>query len=414
MAGAHASKSPSKASMWMNCAKSLTANAGQVDLGDPSARNAGTALHHFRERALTDGVDPIDLVGSTVMVEGEEFELDEDQAASMQPGIDRVTAFGGELHVEVKVDLEPWLGPDQFGTCDTGVVTPDLIVIQDYKSGFDPVDVFENEQLQLYALGFWHTIARHRTKATEFMLMIDQPNNFRGGQSEWTVTLEELLAFGERAKAAAGVTDDLDAPGTPGPKTCRWCLAKAKCGELAKFNLDMVGLTEDDMEEFMNDMLGGCAPTLPKIDDLTPERRIFIINHAPMFEQWIEAMYAHTLNDALNGNPTPSKKAVIGRAGNRKWIDTEAVAEFVDSRFTRDEVYTTKLKSPAQMEKVMGKRNWPKLLPLIGRSDGKPILVDESDPRDSIAPLADKFDDLDTDEVAASTSENVIVVDDLI
>ena len=398
--------------MWMNCAKSLTVNEGQRDLGDPSARNLGTALHHFREQALTKGVDVIELVGTSVTVEGEEFELDDEQADSMQPGIDRITAFGGELFVETQVDLSPWLGEGQFGTLDGGVILPDLIVIDDYKSGYDPVVVTGNEQLQLYALGFWHTIARHRTKATEFLLMIDQPNNFKGGPSEWSITLEELLAFGERARSAAGLTGDPNAPGTPALKTCRWCLAKAKCGDLARHCLDMVGITENDMEEAMNDLLGGCGPSLPKIEDLTPERRVYIIDNAPLFAQWIDALRAQALFDALNGEHVPGKKAVFGRPGNRKWIDIEAVEEFVEGRLKKEDAYNIKLKSPAQMEKVMGKRNWPKLLPLIGRSEPKPILVDENDPRDSIAPMADKFDDLDTDEVAASTSVNVTVLED--
>jgi len=413
VSSAHASKSPSKAAMWMNCAKALSANRGQTDLGDPSARNQGSALHTFRERALTGNLDPLELVGTITTIEGDEYELTEDQALSMTPGIEAIRAFGGELHVELRVSLEPWLGEDQFGTLDTGVITDELICIQDYKSGFDPVSPVDNEQLQLYALGFWHGIARHRTKATEFLLMIDQPNNYKGGPSEWSVSLEELLAFGERARVAAGVAEDPDAVGTPGVKTCRWCLAKAKCGELATFALDMIGISKTAMDDAMNDLIGNnCTPNLSIVEDLTPEQRVFIVDNAGLVRNWLDAVAAQTLADAIHGNPTPGKKAVLGKAGNRKWSDTQTVTEYLSDRYAKEDVFNIKLKGPAQIEKVLGKKNWPALMPFIVRSDPKAILVDENDPRDGLAPVADKFDDLETDDGAASPSATAIFVED--
>lgn len=391
----HTSLSPSKAAMWLNCSKSIVANEGEEDLGDPAFRRLGTAMHEFREKALLRGVEAFDLVGETVFVDGEEFELDDEQAFALQGGIDRIRAFGGQLFTEQRVDLSPWLGEGQSGTMDTGVVLPDLIVVSDYKNGFALVAVESNEQLMLYALGFWHSIARHQTNAKKFLLMIDQPNAFGGGIKEWEVSLEELLAFGERARVAAQKTVDPNAHGTPSPSACRWCKAKAKCGDIAEYLLNLFGLK---MSDFDDDLIG-CGPELPKFDDLTPEQRIAIINHGSMIKQWLEAVSYRTLMDALRGEPTPGKKAVYGKPGNRKFRNEDVAKTTVLEFFPPEKVLSTKLKTPAQLEKAIGVKAFQNLEGLISRADPKPVLVDASDRREAIPPenVADMFDELDAD-----------------
>lgn len=376
----------------MNCSKSIAANEDEDDLGDPAFRRLGTAMHEFRENALLRGVDAFDLVGERVFVDGEEFILDDEQAYALQDGIDRVRGLGGELVAEMRVDLEPWVGEGESGTLDTGVVTPDLIVVNDYKNGMELVSVEENEQLMLYALGFWHSYARFRTNAKRFLLMIDQPNAIGGGIKEWEVSLDELLAFGERVKIAAQRTEDPDAHGTPGPKICRWCKAKAKCGDIAAYLLNIFGVS---MSDFDDDLIG-CGPELPKLDDLTPEQRVAIINHLGMFKHWAEAIQARTLDDALKGLPTPGKKAVYGKPGNRKYTSEEVAKTTVLEFYPPEQVLEVKLKSPAQLEKAVGKKAFQGLDGLVSRSDPKPVLVDESDRREAIPPanLIDEFEDL--------------------
>lgn len=379
--------------MWLNCAKSIAANEGEDDTGDPAFRRLGTALHAFREMALKDGCDAFDLVGETVLVDGVEFELDDEQAYKLQQGIDRLRGFGGKLFTEMRVDLEPWLGEGQSGTMDSGVVTPDLIVVGDYKSGFLPVPVESNEQLMLYALGFWHTVARHHTKAERFLLMIDQPNAYGGGIKEWEISLKDLLTFGERARAAALRTFNPNAGGSPSPSACRWCKAKAKCGDIAAYILDLFGLKMSDYD----DDLIGCGPELPKFEDLTPEQRVAIINHGPMIKQWLEVLNWRVLQDALKGEDVPGKKAVFGRPGPRKFADENAAKETLLQFYDPEDVFQTKLKSPTQLEKALGKKTFQFFEALVSRADPKPVLVDANDPRPAIPPenLAEVFDDLD-------------------
>src|SRR5690625_5897994 len=120
--------------------------------------------------------------------------------------------------------MDTWI-PDQFGTVDTLIVRPDLIIVNDFKGGRGVVvDADNNLQMMLYALGAWDQIARHKTEATDFLLVIDQPR-VRGQGSEWRTTLRELLIFAEKAAAAALRTLDPNAELVPSIGGCRFCKA---------------------------------------------------------------------------------------------------------------------------------------------------------------------------------------------
>src|SRR5690625_7451967 len=98
--------------------------------------------------------------------------------------------------------MDTWI-PDQFGTVDTLIVRPDLIIVNDFKGGrWVAFDADNNLQMMLYALGAWDQIARHKTEATDFLLVIDQPRA-RGQGSEWRTTLRELLIFAGKGAAVA-------------------------------------------------------------------------------------------------------------------------------------------------------------------------------------------------------------------
>ena len=149
------------------------------------------------------------------------------------------------------------------------------------------------------------------------------------------------------------------------------------------------------MTDFDDDLIG-CGPQMKSVDDLTPEQRVAIINHEPMFKRWMEAVYAKTLDDALKGETTPGMKVVYGKPGNRKWGDEESAKESVLEFYPPEQVLTVKLKTPAQLEKAVGKKAFQTFESDISRSDPKPILVSESDRREAIPPenAADMFDDL--------------------
>lgn len=391
---AHHRHSPSGAEMWFACPGSLNKSDGLPDETSEYS-SEGTAAHAVRERCLKEGLDVQDMVGDWVPGDDLLFEVLPEWVHYLQPGIDRIReAKGFEWVYEFRVQMDPWI-PGGFGTLDAGGISKDLIILDDLKFGRGViVDAERNKQLMIYALGFWNNYARHKTKATRFLLRIDQPR-VSGRGSEWYVELDELLEFAEELHAAVLCTLDADAPLNPGPKQCQFCRASRnlKCEVQDEFVMNLLGLTLEDLDK----------PEKLKLiatDGMTPERRAKIIAHASMISSWINNVKAVSLQQALEGNPDPGFKAVATE-GDRAWVSEQQAEEFWHGKMPDKDLYSRKLKSPAQMELIAGTRNWAKAQELIHRPEGKPALVPESDKRPALLPLSDLLDalpDMDDDE----------------
>ncbi len=99
-------------------------------------------------------------------------------------------------------------------------------------------------------------------------------------------------------------------------------------------------------------------------------------------------------------------KLVTGKLGNRAWgNETEAEATLKGFRLKREEMYSMKLISPTQAEKLIKKdnpRRWTKLESLITRAEGKPVVTLESDPRPALVLTPENdFDDVTDESLAA-------------
>lgn len=387
----HARLSPSGAERWMVCHGSPRME-DRFPEETSEFSSEGTAAHTVRETCLNEGLDVVDFVGVKIEADGQEFEVTPDWEGFLQPGIDRIREFKGEWVFEYRVDMEPWI-PEGFGTLDAGGISEDLIIIDDLKFGRGvKVEAERNKQLMIYALGFWMNYARHRTDAKRFLLRIDQPR-VAGGGSEWEVTLDELLKFAEEVAAAALKTLDPDARLVPSLEGCRFCKAarNAGCYALDQFVLNLLGLTLEDLDNPRSQ-----EPEMIEYDKLDPERRSYVIKHSSMIRSWLNTLNATALSDAQSGGEVPGFKAVA-TLGDRTWRDEAEAEEFFKGRVPQRDLYTQKLKSPAQMEKVVGTRVWAKAEAMIHRPEGKPALVPESDPRPALIPLNDLLDDLDDD-----------------
>jgi hypothetical protein len=390
---AHAKLSPSAADRWMVCAGSVEAEDGLPD--DTSAEAAeGTFAHSISEDCLALGLDPFDFIGHRAKVEGHSFEWGEDDAEQLAFGIAEVRAFGGKFFGEHRVDMSKWLGPDQFGTLDRAIILPDLIVIDDLKWGRGiPVSPIENRQLSLYGLGFWHDIARHHTDATDFLIIIDQPR-CGGGGGHWRTTLEQLLEFGEEARAAAERALAPGASRTASEKGCRFCKrrgAPGGCPTLDAFMLELFGKDFDDLDD---EIIIGGPMELPVV--ITPERRSFILDNRKLCESWFDKLHAQTLDDALNGRDAGGKKAVEGRKSPDKWKDIES-ADATLVPFLGEGRFNHKIKTPTQVLKELKLKDFPdELEPLVERGQRKPSLVSVQDARPALLNnLEQMFDDLE-------------------
>lgn len=105
-------------------------------------------------------------------------------------------------------------------------------------------------------------------------------------------------------------------------------------------------------------------------------------------------------------HPVSGFKLVTGKQGNRAWRDEVEAEELLKSfRLKQDQMYSQKVISPTQAEKLLKKespRRWTKVEALITRSDGNPTIAPESDPRPAlnVNPVND-FDDVSEDAIAA-------------
>lgn len=375
------------------------------DVSDDSSVYAaeGTVAHEVREMCLSFGLDPHHFVGSVMTADGYTFTVDEDMAQHLQGGIDWVREHTGKPHVEIRVDLSPWL-PGNFGTCDTGwielVRLPSdepsrQLVVDDLKYGAgEPVDAVGTKQLRLYGLGLWHYLGRPAVDTV--LLVIDQPR--AGGMKFWEITIAELIAFGEEMKAVYAKIVAGDVEFKPGQKACRWCPIKdlpEGCAARNKWLLDMIVEEFDDLEPDTPRLLDGVA--------ITPERRWHIVKHAPDIRAWLAKLHEESLRAAVDGKPDPGSKAVEGDLGDRYFTDAKKAEELLTAALGDDAYKPRTLIGITDIEKKVkpGKRKegfpetWEALLRLVDRPAGKPKLVSAEHPKPALRPLADQFDDLD-------------------
>lgn len=368
---AHARLAPSSAYRWIRCPGSVALCENLPDTTSEYAAE-GSVAHHVRETCLVLGLPVETFVGKTFNQEGFKITVEESWVKYLQPGIDRINEFKGELFVENRVDWSLWgtKRPDcEFGTLDVGIVGRRLIVIDDLKFGQGvPVEVEGNEQMLIYGLGFYSNIAKHKTDAEELLLRIDQPRvEGRGG--EWRISLSDLKDFGRDLRIAAAATYEEDASLVFGSVQCRFCPA-AEAGICSTFHrkcMELTGLRFEDLD-------GGKKPVLKDPEEMTPKRRAFLVKHADLIKKWLGSLYEITLNDAVSGRPTPGLKAVQGRSGPRFWKDEDKADEIL-TEILGTKRFTKKLKSPTQVEDALSPSEMKRVSKLIGQTKGKPSLV---------------------------------------
>lgn len=406
----HARNSPSDSKRWLTCAGALN-RCKKLGLYEDDnkvnpAADEGTAAHLIREMCLDVGLDAHHFIGTEVEVNGVIYRCDDDMADALQPGIDRVREFEGEMVVEFRVDTTPWVGLDeeghrQGGTLDCGVIGEHEIVINDLKFGKGiPVEAVGNTQLRLYGLGFYEQVAKHKTKASKFRFVIDQPRNASGG-GEWTQTLDELLAFGEYVKQRAKLTFDPNAPCTPNQDACLWCPAakvEGACPEYEAWNLEFCGIefeNLDDYDEF------GVEVQTPDPEGLTTARKKAIYDHLSVIRKFLTRVEASVANDVRIGDGEKyGLKIVAGRRSNRNHADPFMSEIWLAANgYSEAQVITKKLITPARLDKVVGKGKFPRDLVVGGEptpsivsiEDARPPLVVETD----FENLDEDFEDFD-------------------
>ena len=374
----HAKLPPSAGKRWLHCGGSVAATADVVDAGGPDA-DRGTAGHWLllseaiNRRPINQWLDkPLKLEGMTAPhVVGQELLDDVQETADWV--LEYLTRHpGAYLLAERKVEIGSVLGIERglcAGTGDLFIFDEHELLVFDAKFGFNDVDVGDersaNDQLMLYTIGFLAEFSW--LEFDHVRQVIYQPKS--GGCKERVVGLPEIRAWAKAARPKVLAALDPKSPRVPSKGACRWCAFAAECPELHE---QAQAIAKLDFDSFKR---------------ATVEQLLEVLHKADMIRSFLNAIELRLLQLAQLGRPIPGYKLVMGEK-HRVWTNAgEAQRLLAEWGFDLDKIAPRKMTSPAQAEKLVGKRSaeqkdrQAKLHQLIIKPEGQPALALASDPR---------------------------------
>lgn len=379
MSIAHATLGASSAHRWAVCGGSVKAEQG---LGDKTSSFAqeGTAAHELGEICLKLGDDPAEWVGRN-LVDMPDWVVDADMAHHVTTYVDYVrnAAKGADdVQYEQRVDYSDWVGGG-FGTADAVILKGDTIQVCDLKFGRGvQVNADNNPQGMLYALGAY----AENSFISDFkrvVICIIQPR--LDHISEWEISVKDLLKWAEWISHRAEIALSDDAERVAGESQCRFCKAKATCKTLYDYTESII------LSEF--DDLDAQSP-----DTLNDNQVRMVLENKGLIEGWLTSVEGYVRERLDAGEDFEGFKLVEGRS-IRRWGD-EVKAVDVLAGTLGDDLYSKKLVSPAQAEKLLTKDQRGLMSELVVKPKGKPTLAPSSDKRPAINATNDDFDDLTT------------------
>jgi hypothetical protein len=389
----HARLAPSAAHRWIECPGSVRMSEG-IEAKSSVYANEGTAAHALAALCLRDGRDAEHYAGQIINTEGtlfmpesplgdnnDRFIIDEEMVEGVQIYLDHVRKFsadGAEIDVEQRLDLTH-VHEQCFGTGDAVVYQPaaEHLHVFDLKYGKGvAVEVDGNPQLLTYGSG---AVRRyHNRPLKNVTLHVVQPRvpHKDGPVRSKDYDILDLLEFESSLAKAALATERVDAPLRAG-EWCRFCPALAICSaareKAARLALkEFASVDGDPMDPHM----------------LEGEALAKVLTEADYILSWVKAVQEYAHAEAVAGRCPPGFKLVAKRA-TRKWKGDESEIKGVlaiDYDLADEDMLTEpKLKSPAQIEKVVGKKAFAEIeAKLVEKVSAGTNLVPVHDPRPAV------------------------------
>ena len=360
----HALLSASSSHRWLNCNPSARLEREFADR-ETIAAAEGTAAHALAEHKLKRRlklrserpVSPFDT---------DEMEVCTDDYADFV--MEQVTKEyrrdpNTQVFIEQRLDFSCYV-PEGFGTGDALVVSRGRIHIIDLKYGQGLlVDSEENPQMMLYALAALNQY-EEQYQIKKVKLTIFQPR--RDNVSTWETTVAKLKKWATKdlvPKAQRAFRGEGEyCPG----EWCIFCKAAVKCRARAE---DKLRLAQSEFK-------------MPPL--LTDAEIESVLAKLPDIKKWADKIQEYALAKALAGKEWTGFKLVEGRSV-RKFTDERAVVKAANEAGYHD-IYKQSLISITEMEKLMGKAEFSKVLgALVTKPQGKPTLVPDTDKRQAIS-----------------------------
>lgn len=362
--GGHARFSPSAAKRRLNCPPSLVLEEQFQDEESGYAAE-GSAGHTLAEHLIKKHLKQSTRRPVSDYYSDELLEAVDEYVSYVVGEIEEAKCICNcpVFTVEQRVDASDYVD-ECFGTADMVIVTDKVAHIIDLKLGKGiPVFSEENPQLMIYGLGVLG-MAELLYDVETVRLTIYQPR--LNNSSTWDITPEALKAWGKDVLKLRGAMALMGAGDFKSGSWCRFCKARNQCRARAE---EFLALAKMEFRE----------PALLSNDEIEDVLRV-----ADNLAKWASDVYAFAQDQAIvRGKEWNGFKLVQGRS-NRKYTSEEEVAEAASAAGYTD-MYKSSLLTITQMERLMGKKEFTKVLGhLVYKPQGKITLVPDSDKREAI------------------------------
>lgn len=323
----------SSSGRWIPCPESAWLEPGYPDLESAAARE-GTAAHEMAELVLTNQFAIEELVNrpasNGVVMTGE-------MVPYVQTYVDHVLSHGVGFWVEKDIVIETRVG-DIPGRCDGASFGFDLtsghLFIDDFKYGYRPVEIFENWQQLIYAIGMYLKIGPSVQTIT---MSVIQPrcHHHEGPVRSWTITADQLVDYMHKIVAAKEAVHSPNRQRRTGPH-CRDCKALADCPAAMVAGMNAIDVTMQSLPDTKS------PQEISRLLDL-------LTSASKTIDHLLSGVTAKAEAMIKNGQPIPDYIFEPGK-GNRKFKnDDEAIAI---AKALGYDITQVKAKSPYQAEQA--------------------------------------------------------------
>lgn len=347
----------------------------------------GTALHELMAMTLRDGLEPTAILPYTfTAADGSwSFTVDRDLwDAKGEPALEAFDRFCARMEAEIGDEMHMLIerrvavpGIDgAFGTSDIIGRCGGELFVMDWKFGFKPVEADDNKQLMFYAAGALNTerawigdeLADDPT--TPVTLAIIQPLNTQSGKEivqHWTTSVGALAGFVDELTYAVAEARQEGARLGKGP----WCVF-ARCKTVCPLHLNAVSAMGEKLEALKARQAASNGSPDDRAD--WGARYAELLELAELADPLVAEIHAQAHAFAEQGGTIPGFGLEAKKAGARSWAVEERLLKmfFKRHRIKMDEWTERKVKSPAQIEKIVKARGLeiPKHYVAAGVSSG--------------------------------------------
>jgi|10_taG_2_1085330.scaffolds.fasta_scaffold01829_15 CRISPR/Cas system-associated exonuclease Cas4 (RecB family) len=215
------------------CPGSFAAQKGKPNSSNALA-DAGTRIHDALEAGNIDNLDDEDEQQLAVRAAQLRDEVIDGFFLS-QPMFDEVMKLEHEKQFHLREQRLFGLAGTVSGRFDGLVVDEHRALIFDYKTGYaEPIDAQHNLQMRCYAV----LVAENYEHVTEVTAAIIQPR-IRPEISLVEYKSEDLDAAAVEIQSIIDAANAPNAPRQAGPLQCKYCRAKADCGEATQLTVNL-------------------------------------------------------------------------------------------------------------------------------------------------------------------------------